>query len=163
MVRMPETRSEGLVFSIIMSVTMTLGMEVYNLSCETGGASAYVLKTALKQACFMVIFVFAYSELFGTRLGKKLALRHIDPSRTQPFIMTLLISACTVLVMCPVMSLTASVIFKGGINSELFFVWLDTLRRNFPMAFLWQMFAAGPFTRWLFGLIYSSSDQKASA
>lgn len=51
---MPKTKGQGLVFGILMSVTMAYGMEVYNV--------------ALKEASFMWLFVFLFSNLWGNRL-----------------------------------------------------------------------------------------------
>lgn len=33
-------------------------------------------------------------------------------------------------------------------------VWSGTLIKNFPIAFFWNMFAAAPFSHWLFGKIF---------
>lgn len=60
--------------------------------------------------------------------------------------------------MCPTMSLAASILFNvilaGAPLAQLPAIWIGTLLKNFPMAFFWNMFAAAPFTHWLFGKIY---------
>ena len=33
-------------------------------------------------------------------------------------------------------------------------IWVGTVVKNFPMAFFWNMFAAAPFTRWLFKTLF---------
>ena len=65
---------------------------------------------------------------------------------------------CTVLVMCPSMSLMATIIFSmilgGAPVGQLPVIWVGTLIKNFPMAFFWNMFAAAPFTSWLCGRLF---------
>ena len=56
------------------------------------------------------------------------------------------------------MSLAASILFNvilGGASAAQFpAIWVGTVMKNFPMAFFWNMFAAAPFTHWIFGVIY---------
>ena len=70
----------------------------------------------------------------------------------------LLRQAGTVAVMCPTMSLVASILFNiilGGTPlCQLPAIWVGTFFKNFPMAFFWNMFAAAPFTHWLFKKIF---------
>ena len=68
----------------------------------------------------------------------------------------------TVAVMCPTMSLVASVLFNvilGGASIlRLPAIWIGTVLKNFPMAFFWNFFAAAPFSHWLFGKIYRNAE-----
>lgn len=150
---MPQTKGQGIVFGIIMSVTMAYGMELYNVAAQVGGMQNKVFWLALKEAAWMVLFVFVLSTLFGNPVARKLAFRHVTPGKDNPFFITLMISGCTVLVMCPTMSLVATVLFHG-VDRQFLANWFDTIRRNFPMALLWQIFAAGPVTRWCFRCIF---------
>jgi len=56
------------------------------------------------------------------------------------------------------MSLAASILFNLILAkqpiSQLPAIWVGTVFKNFPMAFFWNMFAAAPFSRWLFSLVY---------
>ena len=69
--------------------------------------------------------------------------------------------AGTVAIMCPTMSLVASVLFSvvmaGMPAAQLPAIWVGTVIKNFPMAFFWNMFAAAPFTHWLFNCLFPSS------
>ncbi len=150
---MPQTKGQGMVFGGLMSVFMAYGMELYNVAAKVGGMENRVFWLALKEAAFMCVFVFVLSQLFGNRVGRALALRHVTPGKDHPFFVTLMISSCTVMVMCPTMSLVGTVIFTG-VDSQLIANWADTIRRNFPMALLWQLFAAGPATRWCFRKLF---------
>ena len=141
---MPQTKGQGVVFGILMSVFMAYGMELYNVAAKVGGMENKVFWLALKEATFMCVFVFVFSTLFGNR---------VTPGQDNPFFITIMISSCTVLIMCPTMSLVATVIFTG-VDGQFIANWFDTIRRNFPMALLWQLFAAGPATRWCFRKIF---------
>ena len=53
------------------------------------------------------------------------------------------------------MSMIASILFNvilaGSPITQLPAIWVGTLIKNFPMALLWNLFAAGPITRLIFG------------
>lgn len=157
---MPKTRAQGLIFGLIMSITMAYGMEVYNVALKSGGLSAMtniVFWDALLEAAYMWIFVFIFSNLWGNRLGHALSARLSSPGDS-PFWGMVLTSSCTVLIMCPSMSLVAAVLFSvvmaHGSWSQLPAYWVGTVIKNFPMALLWNLFAAGPLTRLLFRSIF---------
>lgn len=157
---MPKTRFQGLIFGLIMSVTMAYGMEVYNVALKSGGLSAMsntVFWNALLEASYMWIFVFVFSNLWGNKLGHALSAK-LQYTGDSPFWRTVLTSSCTVLIMCPSMSLAAAVLFSvilaHGSWSQLPAYWVGTVLKNFPMALLWNLFAAGPVTRLLFRTLF---------
>lgn len=118
---MPETRGEKLFFGVVMSITMAVGMEIYNVAISMGyalqpgglsGMTNAVFPAALAEAAYMWIFVFIFSNLWGNRLGHALAVKIIRPGQDNPFFITLMVSGCTVLVMCPTMSMAAALLFS---------------------------------------------------
>ena len=164
---MPETKTEKIIFGVLMSVTMAIGMEVYNVAIKMGynampgglsNMTNQVFPDALVEAAYMWIFVFLFSNLWGNRLGHALAARIIRPEQDNPFFITLMISSCTVLVMCPTMSMVAAILFNvilaGNPVSQLAAIWVGPLIKNFPMALLWNLFAAGPLSRLLFRCLF---------
>ena len=164
---MPKNKTQGIIFGLIMSYAMAIGMEVYNIAIKmgynlnVGGFSTMtnqVFPAALLEASYMGLFVFLFSNLWGNRTGAAFAARHTDPGKDNPYFCMLMRQAGTVAVMCPTMSLVASILFNvilaGQPVSQLPAIWVGTVLKNFPMAFLWNMFAAAPFTRWLFGKIF---------
>lgn len=164
---MPKTKTQGIVFGILMSMTMAYGMGVYNVASKMGfttmpggfsNMTNVVFWEALKEAAYMWLFVFLFSNLWGDRIGYSLAARITRPGQDNPFFMTLMISGCTVLIMCPTMSVVAAILFNiilgGAPVTEFPAIWIGTVLKNFPMALIWNLFAAGPVTRWLFGKIY---------
>ena len=164
---MPKNKTQGIIFGIIMSYAMAYGMEVYNVAIKEGvdlaaggfsNMTNIVFRDALIEALYMGVFVFIFSNLWGNRIGAVFAARHCDPEKDNPYICQLLRQTGTVAIMCPTMSLAASILFNvilaGAPLAQLPAIWIGTLLKNFPMAFFWNMFAAAPFTHWLFGKIY---------
>ena len=164
---MPKNRKQGIIFGIIMSYVMAYGMEVYNVAIKEGvnlaaggfsNMTNMIFWDALKEALYMGLFVFLFSNLWGNRLGAAFAARHCDPQKDNPYLCRLLRQAGTVAVMCPAMSLVPSILFNvilaGAPVSQLPSIWVGTFLKNLPMAFFWNMFAAAPFSHWLFGKLF---------
>ena len=173
---MPQNKKQGLIFGILMSVTMAYGMEVYNVAWKMGiptmpggfsNMTNDVFLGALVEASYMWLFVLLFSNLWGTRGGAALARRVVDPKRDGAFVQGVVRSCCTVLVMCPTMSLVAAILFNvvlGGMPvAQLPAIWVGTLIKNFPMALLWNLFAAGPTSRLVFAKCFSHVGEPAAA
>lgn len=173
---MPKNKVQGVIFGILMSITMAYEMEVYNVAWKMGiptmaggfsNMATDVFADAFIEASYMWIFVFLFSNLWGTRGGASLVKRLIDPERDGAFIQGTIRSCCTVLVMCPTMSLVASILFNivlaGMPVSQLPGIWVGTLIKNFPMALLWNLFAASPVTRLVFGTLFSHVRETRAA
>ena len=167
LLQMPKTKIQGIIFGLIMSYSMAIGMEIYNVAIKMGfnltqglGLSSMtngVFTAAAAEASYMGLIVFATSSLWGNRLGARFMARHCDPERDNPYFCTLMRQAGTVAVMCPTMSFIASVLFNvvlaGGPVIQLPAIFVGTLFKNFPMALCWNMFAAAPFTHKVFDAI----------
>ena len=164
---MPRTKFQGIIFGIIMSYCMAIGMEVYNIAIkmgfpmQPGGFSSMtnaVFPAALLEASYMGLFVFLFSNLWGNRFGAAFAVKRTDMTKDNPYFCMLMRQAGTIVVMCPTMSMVASILFNvilaGQPVSQLPAIWVGTVIKNFPMAFFWNMFAAAPFSRWLFGKLF---------
>lgn len=173
---MPQNKKQGLIFGILMSVTMAYGMEVYNVAWKMGiptmpggfsNMTNDVFLGALVEASYMWLFVLLFSNLWGTRGGAALARRVVDPKRDGAFVQGVVRSCCTVLVMCPTMSLVAAILFNvvlGGMPvAQLPAIWVGTLIKNFPMALLWNLFAAGPVSRFVFARCFLHVGEPAAA
>ena len=167
---MPQNKKQGFLFGLIMSYTMAIGMEVYNIAIKMGfhtnpGGLATmtnaVFPAALAEAAYMGLIVLLTSSLWGNRLGAAIANRCLSPDDVPPFIFSLVRQSATMLIMCPTMSLIAAIlfgIFLGGANPiDLPAMWVGTIIKNFPMALLWNIFAAAPVTRLIFGLFVKSA------
>ncbi|WP_294578154.1 DUF2798 domain-containing protein [uncultured Thomasclavelia sp.] len=167
---MPRTRFQKIIFGILMSVTMAYGMEVYNSAIKAGyyllpgglsNMTNEVFLDALIEDTYMWILVFIFSNLWGNKIGHHLASKIINPEKDNPFFITIIISCCTVLIMCPTMTLAASIIFNVILAHnpiiQLPAIWVGTVLKNFPMALLWNLFAAGPLSRLIFRKLFKQA------
>ena len=142
---MPRNRVQGIIFGVLMSVTMAYGMEVYNVAWKMG------IPTMPGGFSNMTNDVF-------------LSARLVDPGHDNAFLCTVVRSSCTVLIMCPTMSMVASILFNvilGGMPIvQLPAIFVGTLIKKFPMALLWNLFAAGPISRLVFAKCFSHVGEK---
>lgn len=164
---MPKTKTQGIIFGLIMSYAMAIGMEVYNIAIkmgfnlQMGGFSSMtnaVFPAALVEASYMGLFVFLFSNLYGNRIGSAFSAKVSDPLKDNLYFCQLMRQAGTIAVMCPTMSMVASILFNVILArqpiTQLPAIWVGTVIKNFPMAFFWNMFAAAPFTQWLFKMLF---------
>ena len=164
---MIQTKLQGIIFGVIMSYAMAYGMEVYNVAIKFGvnlapggfsNMTNIIFWEGLKEALYMGAIVFIVSNLWGNRIGAKFAERHCDPEKDNPYFCKLMRQGGTVAIMCPSMSMAASILFSiilgGAPLVQLPAIWVGTVIKNFPMAFFWNFFFAAPFSHWLFGKIF---------
>ena len=83
----------------------------------------------------------------------------MTPGVDKPIMLILAISSITVCLMCPTMSFFATLLFKSA-GKEFIAVWFQTTALNFPMAFFWQIFFAGPLVRAIFGMIFKEKENQ---
>lgn len=140
-----------MLFGLLMSFFMVLAMELYNTGLRNGGLTNAGIPEALRELPLMFVLCFLTSTVAGEPLAARLAARLAVP-REWPLAAVLARSAMTVCVMCPAMSLWATVLFQRP-DIEFVPAWLQTVVKNFPMAFFWQIFFCGPLVRRLFRLL----------
>ena len=158
---MPKTKFQEIIFTILMVIVMVYGMVVYNISLDRGGVTNAVFALAFKELLVMCIVAFLLEVFLAGPLAKKLAFNIVTPGKDRMIVIILAISAMTVCLMCPLMSLAATVLFHG-INSELFAKWIQITALNFPMALCWQIFFTGPLVRWIFGRLFREKVVEAA-
>ena len=132
---------------------MVYAMICYNISLNIGGMANHVFLDAFHELVIMGPVAFILDFFLYGSLSKKLAFRIVNPAEDKPIMIILAISSITVCLMCPSMSLAATLLFKNA-GTEFIAVWLQTTALNFPMAFFWQIFFAGPLVRKIFGGIF---------
>ena len=150
---MPKTKFQEVVFTIMMVFVMVYAMICYNISLNIGGMANHVFLDAFHELVIMGPVAFILDFFLYGSLSKKLAFRIVNPAEDKPIKIILAISSITVCLMCPSMSLVATLLFKNA-GTEFIAVWLQTTALNFPMAFFWQIFFAGPLVRKIFGAIF---------
>lgn len=148
---MPKTTGQKVLFGLLMSFFMVLAMELYNTGLRNGGLTNAGILEALRELPLMFVLCFLTSTVAGEPLAARLAARLAVP-REWPLAAVLARAAMTVCVMCPAMSLWATALFQRP-GAEFVPAWLQTVVKNFPMAFFWQIFFCGPLVRRLFRLL----------
>ncbi len=152
---MPKTKFQEVIFTLIMVVVMVYAMICYNISLNIGGMKNEVFLSAFHELIIMGPIAFILDFFIVGHIAKKISFKIVDPTKENPFHLVLAISAVSVAFMCPLMSLAATILFKNA-GVEFVAVWLQTTAFNFPMAFFWQIFFAGPFVRFIFSLIFKN-------
>lgn len=150
---MSKTKFQEVIFTILMVFVMVYAMICYNISLNIGGMANHVFLDAFHELVIMGPVAFILDFFLYGSLSKKLAFRIVNPAEDKPIMIILAISSITVCLMCPSMSLVATLLFKNP-GKEVIAIWLQTTALNFPMAFFWQIFFAGPLVRKIFGAIF---------
>ena len=146
---MPKTLLEKVVFTIVMATIMVYGMIVYNVALDTGGVTNATFLMALHEMPIMVPVACILEFFVVEKLATALTFTFMCPTDRPQFI-TYAISLMIVAIMCPVMSLVATVLFK----EPSFGMWVHTWGCNMPMALCWQMLYCGPLSRFIFRLVF---------
>lgn len=144
---MPETKSQKILFSILMSFAMVYGMEVYNSAIRNRSLDSSSFFLPIGELVLLMLTVIILETLLVGPLVRGIAFKIVIPDKAKPIVVILAVQIMTVCLMCPIMSLVASLAFKGGFNSQIVATWAKTVVINFPMAFCWQIFVAGPLVR----------------
>lgn len=152
---MPWTLLQKIVFTFVMATIMVYGMIVYNVALNTGGVHNETFVLALHELPIMMPIAFVLEFFVVEKLATRLAFSFMRPTDRPQFI-TYAISLMIVCIMCPVMSLIATLLFK----QPSFGTWVHTFGCNLPMALLWQMLYCGPLTRLIFRLLFRRQLQE---
>ena len=136
---------------VMMVFAMVYAMVCYNIAIDKGGMSNEIFLIAFHEIPIMWPIAIILEMFVFEKLAIKLAFRFVNPEKDNPFFITLGISCMIVCLMCPTMSLIATLLFAHP-GSQVIAVWLQKLALNFPMALCWQVFFAGPGVRNFFRL-----------
>lgn len=159
---MPKNLFQEIVFTVLMVFVMVYAMICYNIALNMGGMSNAVFLKAFHELVIMAPIAFVLDFFAVGKIAKKKAFSIVDVRKDNPFHLVLAISVISVIFMCPLMSLAATMLFKDA-GREVIAVRLETTAMNFPMALCWQLFFAGPIVRFVFGLIFREREQKSEA
>ncbi len=147
---MPKNKFQDIIFTLIMATVMVYGMVVYNVALNIGGVTGQTFLLALHELPIMVPIAFILEFFIVGKIAQMLAFKVMRPDDRPQFI-TYAISICICCIMCPIMSLAATILFK---DTKTFGTWVQTWAMNFPMALLYQMFYCGPLVRLIFRTIF---------
>lgn len=109
---MPKTKFQNVIFTIIMATIMVYGMIVYNVALNTGGVTNQTFLLALHEMPIMVPVAFVLEFFVVEKLASRLAFSFMRPTDRPQFI-TYAISLMIVCIMCPIMSLIATLVQKS--------------------------------------------------
>ena len=151
---MPKSLGQEILFTILMVFVMVYAMICYNIALATGGMTNSVFLLAFHELPIMAPVAFVLDFFIVGPIAKKITFSKFNAEITNPVFIILSISICSIWLMCPLMSLTATILFKGGFQKEMLSIWLQTTALNYPMATIWQLLVAGPLVRKIFGLIF---------
>ena len=154
---MPKTKFQNIIFTLIMAFIMVYAMICYNISLNKGQMSNEVFLLAFHEMVIMWPAAFILEFFAVEKLATKLAFRFIRPGVDNPFFITLAISSMIVCIMCPTMSMIATLLFKNP-GKEIVAVWLQTTAMNFPMALCWQIFLRDRLARLIFRTIFKTTS-----
>ena len=146
---MPKTKFQNAVFTIIMALIMVYGMIVYNVALNTGGVTNATFVMALHELPIMMPIAAVLEFFVVEKLATKLAFTVVRPT-DRPQIITYAISTMIVCIMCPTMSLIATLLFK----TPSFGTWIQTWGMNMPVALIWQLLYCGPLSRLIFRTLF---------
>lgn len=131
---------------MLLSVTAFV---IYNIALAKGGMSNEVFRLALAEIPVEFVIAFLAQALIAYPVAHRLALRLVDPKTDRPALVAVAVTCCTVAVMCPLMSLAATLLYNG-LTPEFLADWFQKLACNFPFAFFVELFLIGPVVRWVF-------------
>jgi hypothetical protein len=143
---MPRTGFQKAVFMVLTVLVSVTCFAIYNVALSLGAMSNRVFSLALREVPAKFAIALLLEALVVYRLAQRMAFRYVDPRRDRPIVIVLAITATTICLMCPVMSL-ASTMLHHGFGPELAAQWCRALAWNFPFAFFSQVFFIGPLVR----------------
>ena len=153
---MQRTKFQNIIFTLVMATIMVYGMICYNIAIALGGMTNEISILALHEMIVMLPIAFVLEYFVVEKAALALAFRIVTPD-DRPLAIQLTITTMIVWLMCPLMSLIATILFKHP-GVQLPAIWLQTTILNFPMAFFWQMFCAGPLVRKIFSFTSQSKS-----
>lgn len=155
---MPKTKLQNFIFTVVMAFAMVYAMICYNIALSIGGMSNQVFILAFHELTFMWPIAIILELFVVEGLAKKLTFSILNPKEDRPIMILLTMCSMIVCLMCPLMSLIATILFKNP-GMEIIAIWLQTTVLNFPMALCWQIFFAGPFVRFVFQKLAKNEDR----
>ena len=156
---MPKTRFQNIIFTAVMALVMVYAMICYNIAQNIGGMTNQVFIMAMGELKIMWPVAFILELLVVDKLAHMLAMRIVTPGEDKPIFVILAISSMIVCLLCPTMSLIATGLFQDTAESGFLGMWLQTIVKNFPMAFFCQIFFAGPLVRCLYRAVFERNEK----
>ena len=153
---MPQNKRESFIYTVIMCFTMVLWMSIYNVTLHTGTFNTQVIKDA--RLGFPIAYVFAacMDWFVVSGLAKGFAFKYLVKPDSSTLRKVISVSCSMVVPMVIIMSLYGAVeaSIRMGDFSNVLFIWLTNIPKNFVMALPFQLIIAGPLVRKVFRTIF---------
>lgn len=146
---MPKTKLQSFIFTLMMAFIMVYAMICYNIALAKGTMSNQVFVLAFQEMLIMYPIAILLEFFIVERCATYITFRLVDEKKDSPRMIRCTLCSIIVCLMCPVMSLIATLLFKQA-GSEWIAIWLQTTVFNFPMALAWQIFFGGALIRLFF-------------
>ena len=153
---MPQNKRESFIYTVIMCFTMVLWMSIYNVTLHTGTFNAHVIKDAWLGFPIAYVFAACMDWFVVSGLAKGFAFKYLVKPDSSTLRKVISVSCSMVVPMVIIMSLYGAVeaSIRMGDFSNVLFIWLTNIPKNFVMALPFQLIIAGPLVRKVFRTIF---------
>ena len=135
---------------------MVLWMSIYNVTLHTGTFNAPVSKDAWLGFPIAYVFAACMDWFVVSGLAKGFAFKYLVKPDSSTLRKVISVSCSMVVPMVIIMSLYGAVeaSIRMGDFSNVLFIWLTNIPKNFVMALPFQLIIAGPLVRKVFRTIF---------
>ena len=153
---MPQNKRESFIYTVIMCFTMVLWMSIYNVTLHTGTFNTQVIKDAWLGFPIAYVFAACMDWFVVSGLAKGFAFKYLVKPDSSTLRKVISVSCSMVVPMIIIMSLygAVEVSIRMGDFSNVLFIWLTNIPKNFVMALPFQLIIAGPLVRKVFRSIF---------
>jgi len=153
---MPQNKRESFIYTVIMCFTMVLWMSIYNVTLHTGTFNTQVIKDAWLGFPIAYVFAACMDWFVVSGLAKGFAFKYLVKPDSSTLRKVISVSCSMVVPMVIIMSLYGAVeaSIRMGDFSNVLFIWLTNIPKNFVMALPFQLIIAGPLVRKVFRTIF---------
>ena len=153
---MPQNKRESFIYTVIMCFTMVLWMSIYNVTLHTGTFNTQVIKDAWLGFPIAYVFAACMDWFVVSGVAKGFAFKYLVKPDSSTLRKVISVSCSMVVPMVIIMSLYGAVeaSIRMGDFSNVLFIWLTNIPKNFVMALPFQLIIAGPLVRKVFRTIF---------
>ena len=153
---MPQNKRESFIYTVIMCFTMVLWMSIFNVTLHTGTLNVQVIKDAWLGFPIAYVFAACMDWFVVSGVAKGFAFKYLVKPDSSTLRKVISVSCSMVVPMVIIMSLYGAVeaSIRMGDFSNVLFIWLTNIPKNFVMALPFQLIIAGPLVRKVFRTIF---------
>ena len=153
---MPQNKRESFIYTVIMCFTMVLWMSIYNVTLHTGTFNVQVIKDAWLGFPIAYVFAACMDWFVVSGVAKGFAFKYLVKPDSSTLRKVISVSCSMVVPMVIIMSLYGAVeaSIRMGDFSNVLFIWLTNIPKNFVRALPFQLIIAGPLVRKVFRTIF---------